>query len=158
MAAKLPLEIHDAFYRVVHDYPDGVAALAVKMGVTPKILYNKADPDSEGNNKPTLADCVVATLITNDKRILHAFSHAVGSVCFQLPDMTTLTTDALMLHLLKIQHESGDFHKALRDALATNDQINKQEYAVIQRQGFEWIAAILEGMARMREMSEVADE
>lgn len=155
MAAKLPLDIHEAFYRVVHDYPAGVAALAAKMGVSPKVLYNKADPGSDGNNKPTLADGVVATLLANDKRILHAFAHTVGEVCYPLPDLSNLSTDALLIALAHIQIRNGSFHHEIHDALSSDDRIDPKEFARIEREAHAYLAAVLEGVARMREMAGV---
>jgi hypothetical protein len=153
MAAKLPMDIHESFYRVVHDYPAGVPALAAKMGIPPGTLYNKADPGNEGNHKPTLADGVVATLLTGDKRVLHSFAALAGEVCITLPDLSQLTTDALMFHLLQIEKEGGDFWRQLHAAMSADDQIDRKEYADIEREAHEWIAAILESLVRMKEMS-----
>ena len=154
MAAKLPLDVHEAFYRVVHDYPDGVAALAAKMGIPVKVLYNKADPGNDSNNKPSLADGVVATLATGDRRVLHAFAHTVGEVCYPLPDLSRLSTDALLINLTHIQIRNGSFHHEIHNALSVDDRIDLNEFARIEREAHGYLAAILEGLARMREMAQ----
>lgn len=158
MAAKLPLDVHEAFYRVVHDYPGGVKELAAKMGLTVKVLYNKADPENDSYNKPTLADGVQATLATGDNRIVQAFANTVGGVYYDLPDLSKISTDALMLHILRIESEGGDFYRSINNSLEKDNQINPGEYAKIEREAHEWIGAILEGLERMREMAGVRDE
>lgn len=157
MATKLPLDIHEAFYRVVHDYPEGVPTLAAKMGMPVKVLYNKADPDNDSYNKPTLADGVVATLATGDKRILHAFANTCGEACFTLPDLSSLTTDALMIELAQVQITNGSFHHEIHDALNEDNEIDRAEYARIKASGYRYLAAILEALARMGEMAGVKE-
>lgn len=155
MAAKLPPDIYEAFYRVVHDYPDGVAALAAKMGLSPKVLYNKADHGTDSFNKPTLADGVVATVITGDKRVLHAFAHTVGDVCYSLPDLSNLSTDALLIELAQVQITNGSFHHEIHDALSDDDKIDRGEAARIKAAAYRYLAAILEAVARIDEMAGV---
>lgn len=153
MGRPIPGNVQDAFYRVVHDYPKGVETLANKMGVPTGTLYNKANANESSHHKPTLADAVVATVISGDKRILHAFAATVGEVCYPLPDLSILTTTALIAHITKIGLEGGDFYRAIHVALATDDRIDTKDYVEIEREAHEWIAAILEGLARMKEMA-----
>lgn len=157
MATKLPMDIHEAFYRVVHDYPAGVPTLASKMGIPPGTLYNKAAPGNEGHHKPTLADGVVATLLTGDKRIVQAFCRTVGGVYYDQPDLSNLATDTLLEHLTRIQIRNGTFHHEIHDALSNDDQIDRAEFLRIEREAHEYVAVILESLARMREMAGVSD-
>lgn len=153
MATKLPMDVHEAFYRVVHDYPAGVPALAAKMGVPPGTLYNKADPGNEGHHKPSMADGVVATLLTGDKRIAQAFSRTVGGLYLDLPDMSGVETDQLMTHILRIGKEEGDFFEAIDWALREDNRISPEEFRKIEQEAHEFVASVLESLQRMREMS-----
>lgn len=154
MGATIPKDVQQAFHDVVFDFgPEKLAAMmSMKLGT----LYNKANcNDNEQNhNKPTGQELMLVTLLTGDKRIVQAFSRTVGGVYIDLPDLSQLTTDALMAHILKIAHENGDFHRAIERA-TEKDGISKAEYAVIHREGHELIAAILECLVRMKEMSDV---
>ncbi len=151
MGSAIPRDVQDAFYRVVHDF--GVEKLAGMMGMSPGVLYNKANSNDSSHHKPSLADCIVVTHLTGDKRIVQAFAHSAGGVFHQLPDLSHLTTDALMLHILKIEKEGGDFYTALHESLAKDDEISRDEFLRIEREAHEWIAAILEGLSRIKEMS-----
>ena len=146
-------DVQEAFHRVVLDHD--VKQLAGQMGMSPGVLYNKANyHDNENNhNKPTLSDAIVLTNISGDKRIAQAFCYAVGGLYHELPDLSHLTLDALFMHILKIEVEGADFWHALHNALKDDDRIDAREYVRIEREAHEWIAAIFEGLARMKEMS-----
>ncbi|SCX40542.1 phage regulatory CII family protein [Nitrosospira sp. Nsp1] len=154
MGRSIPKNVQDAFYRVIHDYPEGVEALANKMGIPTGTLYNKANTNESSHHKPTLADAVVATVISGDKRILHAFAATVGEACYSLPDLSNLSTTALVSHITRTEAVSGDFYRAIHQALETDGLISSNEFEVIKRQAYGWISVILEGLERMKEMSQ----
>ncbi|SEO64949.1 phage regulatory CII family protein [Nitrosovibrio sp. Nv6] len=154
MGRSIPKNVQDAFYRVVHDYPEGVEALANLMGIPPGTLYNKANANETSHHKPTLADAVLVTAISNDKRILHAFAATVGEVCYSLPDLSNLSTTALISHITRTEAEGGDCYRAIHQALEKDGLINGADYKVIERETYEWVSAILEGLARMKEMAQ----
>jgi len=153
MGNPIPTDVQQAFYRVVHDF--GVEKLAGRMGMSPGTLYNKANYNQNENNhnKPTLADCIVVTHLTGDKRIAQAFALAAGGVFFELPDLSRLSTDALLINLTHIQIRNGSFHHEIHDALSGDDLIDAKEFARIEREAHGYLAALLEGLERMREMS-----
>jgi hypothetical protein len=151
MASKIPRDVHEAFRQVVYDF--GVEKLASMMAMPTGTLYNKANLNGTEHHKPTLADCIVATHLTGDKRIVQAFAHAVGGAYYDLPDLSLLTTDALMLHLMQVQQENGHFHAEIKRALENDAQIDQSEFARIEREALHFVSAILESVQRMREMA-----
>lgn len=146
MAEKVPTDVFDAFYRVVHDF--GVEDLAKKLAMPAGTLYNKANQNESSHHKPTLADAVVATVITKDHRILHAFAHTVGEVCFPIPDLSNVSDVALLELITKIGAEGGDFYREINKALA-HSHIRKDDLKRIQLEAFEFISAIAETVARI---------
>jgi hypothetical protein len=153
MGATVPRDVHEAFRQVCYDF--GVEKLAGMMGIPAGTLYNKCNVNETSHHKPTLADCVVVTLLTGDKRIVQAFARTVGGVYFDLPDLSSLSTDALLIALAQVQITNGSFHHEIHDSLSGDDRIDPREYARIERAAHAYLAAILEGLARMREMSGV---
>ncbi|MFA6971674.1 MAG: phage regulatory CII family protein [Gallionella sp.] len=151
MGNSIPKDVQDAFYRVVHDF--GVEKLAGMMGMSAGVLYNKANTNDTSHHKPTLADSVIVTNLTRDFRILQAFAHSSGGVFHQFPDLSDISTDALLIHIIRIEKEGGDFYRELHGALREDDTISKTEFASIEREAHEWISAILEGLARLKEMA-----
>lgn len=152
MGSQIPADVHEAFRAVVLDADP--KDLAAKMGVQLGTLYNKVNLSDSTHHKPTLADAVLVTVLTGDKRILHSFAKIVGEVCYSLPDFKDISTDALLVHILKIEKESGDFYQRTEGALRNDNRISAREYKVIEREAYEWISAVLESLARMREMSQ----
>jgi len=150
MGNSISKDVQDAFYRVVHDF--GVEKLAGMMGMSPGVLYNKANTHETSHHKPTLADCVVATNLSGDKRIVQAFCHSTGGLYCELPNVSDLSIDALMMHILKVGEEDGHFHAAIYRALVDDDEISQQELAEIEREAHHLMAAVMESMARMKEM------
>lgn len=145
--------VQDAFYRVVHDYPEGVEALANKMGLHPGTLYNKANMTESSHNKPSLADAVLVTVITGDKRILRAFAATAGEMCYAAPDLADLSEAALAAHITRIGMEGGDFYGAIHSALSHHDALSIEACHRIEHEAHEWIAAILEGLERLKGMA-----
>jgi len=147
--AKRPItDVFQAFNRVVHDYPDGVEALASRMTVSPGTLYNKANLNESSHHKPTLGDAVLATLATGDHRILHAFAHTVGEVCFPLPDLSRVSDSALLELITKIGVEGGDFHRAINEGMADR-RYRRHEHEAVKAEAHQFIAAICEAVARL---------
>lgn len=154
---RVPKDAHEAFRQVVYDFGipnviSGPDRLSAMTGIPSGTLSNKCNINDTSHHKPTLADCVLVTLLTGDKRIVQAFARTVGGVYYEFPDFSSLTTDALMVHILKIAHENGDFHRAIERA-TERDGISRKEYVAIEKEGHELIAAILESLVRMKEMS-----
>lgn len=151
MAPVLPKNIHTAYRDVVHDY--GVELMAAETGTSPGVLYNKTNPDVEGYNKPTLADAVLATTVTGDKRIVQSFCQIAGGIFVESPDLHDLTTDSLLVHILKIEAEGGDFYHELQKILINGARVTPESYAKVKKEADEWIAAIHEALFRIQEMS-----
>lgn len=149
MGVSAPKDLQDAFYRVVHDF--GVEKLARMMGTSPGVHSTRANTHDTSHHKPTLAEGVVVSNLTGDKRIAQAFAANCGGVFFEIPDLSNVSDVALLEALTKIGAEAGDFHRALHGALDDN-RISRKEAAAIRREALEWIAAIAEGLARIEGM------
>lgn len=156
MGNTVPKDAHEAFRQVCYQF--GVEKLAGMMGVPAGTLYNKCNINETSHHKPTLADCILVSHLTGDKRVAHAFAHSVGGVFYQLPDLSRLSTDALLINLAHIQIRNGSFHHEIHDALSSDDLIDRKEFARIEREAHGYLAAILEGLARMKEMAGVGGE
>jgi hypothetical protein len=145
--------VQEAFREVVYKF--GVEKLADMMGKSPGVLYNKCNlNDNESyHNKPLLAEGVLVTNLTGNMLIVKEMCRATGMVAMELPILSNLSTDALMMHLIRLEEEGGEFYRSLHGALKSNNDITQKGFTQIEREAHEWIAAILESLARMKEMS-----
>lgn len=145
-------DAQEAFRELVMQF--GVEEMATMLGMPTGTLYNKINPNESSHHKATLADVITASIISDDRRVLHAFAHLMGEVCYRLPDMSDLATEDLMNHLLTINVAGGDFFSDIQQALQGDRRIDGTEYLGIQKDGEAFVAAILEALQRMREMSQ----
>lgn len=144
---RLPRNLLDAVYRTVHDF--GAENLAQLTGTSAGVIDNKANPNATTPHLPTLADGLIWQALTKDYRILHAMAQALGHVAIPLPDMSCISDQALLEHLTKIGREGGDFHRMLGKALS-DKRFRADEVTKIEREAYEWIAAIHETCGRIR--------
>lgn len=126
----------------------GIPAVAAKMGMQPRVLYNKLAGDEDSHHKLTVADFIRIWLVTQRIDHLQALSRTLNCVCFPVPDYAGLSDQALLDLLCKVHEEGGQYHAALKLALA-DGKIDAVERASLRREAFEWIGAIVEADARL---------
>lgn len=69
----------DAAYMTGHEYPGGVPALAVRMGIDARELSRKLNPGAA--HGISLDEAEVLMALSGDHRILHAMAAELGYVC-----------------------------------------------------------------------------
>lgn len=148
------MDLFEAAYRVAHDYRDGeqqgAVALARKMGKHPGTFLNEVNP-AQDSHKLGLGDAQVMQLIANDHRIAQAMATNLGGAYFRLPDLSDLSDVALLEVLGRCGAELGDLFRSVNASLADN-RISRADFARIEGEGMEAIAAVAEALARMRGM------
>lgn len=148
--SRIPADVSDAVYRVVHDF--GVERLAARTGTPAGTIHNKANPNETSHHKPTLSDALIWSQIAADKRIAHAFCRALGGAFVDLSGMAGQSDKALLDLALKRDKEAGDFAAALLLALE-DGRISAADYRALHREGYEAVTAMLELLARLEAMS-----
>ena len=145
----------DAIHHVVHDFPGGAEALAPRIGRGAQVLRNKVTLEVVAgvrrSHEPTLADVAAITRITGDLRVLDALAAEVGAVVLRLPVIESLGDAALLDMVLTVNDEYGQACAALRDGLA-DGEIDRQEFARIERETLEAVRGQLELLDRLRGM------
>ncbi|MBX9612449.1 MAG: hypothetical protein K2X51_12580 [Burkholderiales bacterium] len=91
------MNILDAAYNLVHDYPGGAHSLGPRMGKSPNTLNHEVGGD--GSAKFGLVDAVKATRLSGDFRILHSFAEACDHMCLPLPRITSAATGSVLAAL-----------------------------------------------------------
>lgn len=127
----------DAFCHIVHDF--GCDALAVKMGVNRDTLQNKANPHSE-SHRPTLEDCVKATIFTGDPAIAHSFAALAGGVFVPTSRLAGTGLPELYQAVVKLAAEFGSIPRSIDDAMK-DGRISGAERQQLEKQIFELIEA-----------------
>jgi len=146
------VNVADAAYAVVHDYPGGSESLAPRMGMSAAVLRNKVNPHNTTHHL-TVAEADRVTGITGDMRIVHALAGAHGAVVMPLGDAEDASDMAVLEVIAALWSRSGalgtEVHGALADNVLTDvelERIRAAAYA-LQRQVLGLIGR-LEDMAQ----------
>lgn len=148
--------LQDAFYASVHDYPGGCESLAPRMGTTPAVLRNKANPHST-TNIPSLQDTDRVMALTGDYRILHAMCANHGHVAIRVDargDSGDLAVLELVTHVWAANGNVG----AAVDATLADGRVEVRELKAVRAAIYRTQQAMLSMLARLEEMAEPETE
>lgn len=141
----------DAFYATVHDHRHGgVPALAARMGMTPAMLYNKANPNNT-THRPYLHEIEAVMAFTGDARVLESLSAGMSRVSVPLPPPDV--SDANLLEsYTALMARLGDFSQKFHGSLADGD-ITQDELEDMRQTMMSCISAGLGLIGRIEEIS-----
>lgn len=142
------MNLRDAAYHVVHDYPGGASSLAPRLGKS--VTYLSSEVAGTGTAKLGLLDAETITLLTGDLRILEAYATNAGQMLVPLPLVGEFANDDCMLRLADSAREFGDFCREVAGDLA-DGQISDNELGRIDKECGLLIAsvhALRESLAR----------
>lgn len=133
------MNLLDAAYNVVHDYPGGADSLAPRL--VKRGTYLSAEVSATGTAKLGLLDAEKITQLTGDLRILQAFNTNCGQMMVPLPQAVDLDTDDCMLRLAASAKEFGDFCTEVASDLS-DGKITDNELGRIDKECGELIASV----------------
>ncbi len=148
------MNIQDAAYNTAHDFPGGVSALAVRMGISANVLQNKVNPSQE-YHKLTLNEAVKMQAITGDRRILHAMADSLGCVCIQLPSHDQAGDMELLDSFMSVVSELGDLSAEFQQSWA-DGKITPKEFERIKSEAYDVQARLAELLTRVERLAEPA--
>lgn len=125
------MNVTDAAYATVHDYPGGSEALAPRMGMSAAVLRNKVNPRNDRNYLSIEeADRLIG--VTGDPRLIQAFQLNHDELLSPPDSMASLIG-------LLLSHDAahGDLSRQIADALA-DDLVTERELRDILN---KWMAS-----------------
>ncbi|MDO5541745.1 MAG: phage regulatory CII family protein [Acinetobacter sp.] len=112
------MNIIDAAYHTVHDYPGGATALAPRLGIkSPAVLNSKVNPNTDTHHI-TLVEAIKIMAITNDYRILQSMNAHLGKVAIDLPQIPECRDAALTDLVLSFGMKGGDVYTLFKTMMA----------------------------------------
>jgi len=130
-------DLPDLVYRVAHEQPGGIPALAVRMGVSANVLNKKVAPTQEFH-KLTLGEAAQIVELTGDDRIPQAFADMVGCVLVKAANYEGVSDMSLLETYTKLTSCMGGlgqtFHETLRDGKITRAEVQSIHDCVYQLQ------------------------
>jgi hypothetical protein len=149
------MNVTDAAYHTVHDYPGGADSLAPRAGISSgQMLRNKVNPNQEGHHL-SLAEAGRIVGITQDRRIPDAFAGLVGCLLINVAEFNGVSDMALLETYTKLMKELGDFSKEFHKALS-DGRITSKEIAKLEQQMREFQSAGAELLSRAKQLAEPA--
>ncbi|MBN8887557.1 MAG: phage regulatory CII family protein [Rudaea sp.] len=117
------MNVGDAAYKTVHDYPGGSVALAPRMAMSDAVLRNKVNPNCSSHHL-TLAEADSMMTLTNDLQILRSLAANHG--CAIVP-LEPVQTDSLLNLSLEENAANGrlmeTIHSAVADGVITQNEL-----------------------------------
>jgi len=138
---------HDALYNLTRAYPGGVEAVAQRMGISVNVLRNKLRPAIETHHT-TFEDVSHIIELAEEARLpttfvpLHAFCWRHGHVAFKLPE-GDIDSDALLKQVVDVIGDQGNLVNSISGALATRNDIDRQEFLTIEQNIMTCIKALV---------------
>lgn len=145
------MNVDDALYHAAHDYPGGVAALAVRLGRGEAVLNSKLRPSCE-THTPTLGDFRQILAFTGDLRPLHALNAENGMVAVQKGEGEPASDMAVLEAVTALWSTNGTLaqtvHAALSDGKLSAPEVSAIRDAIYGAQAsLATLLSRLEGMA-----------
>lgn len=143
----------DAAYQLVHAYPGGAGALGARMQKNPTTLSHEVR--GTGSAKFGLDDAVIASVMSNDPRILNAFNAECGYVAFRLPDGSDGCDASTIRSVSELAREFGELMGTVTQA-AADGRITGNELQQVQTAWSELVAAGQTMVSQLKAQHEAA--
>lgn len=141
----------DAFFHLVHDYPGGAPALAVRLGMNKFTLESKADPKRP--HQPTFVEVIKAEQLSGDHRPCIAHAETLGYRVVKLPKSGDVTDEQLIERVAAFMKETGEALNAVHGALE-DGRITENEVREFERQVADIAPAAIALAERLRSLAE----
>ncbi len=117
------MNVQDAAYRTVHDYPGGSESLAPRLGMSAAVLRGKVNPNND-RNILSLHEASQIMGVSDDFQMLHALAatHGFGLHALESGDTADITTALLGASVAK-GDLAGVISRALQDNLITQNEL-----------------------------------
>ena len=123
------MNVADAAYATVHDYPGGSEALGPRVGIKPAVLRNKVNPRNPANLL-TLAEADRIIGITDDIRIIQALAAEHDCGVTRMAADADAARESITECALDASAAGGQVSADIRDAMA-DGLISENEMRVI---------------------------
>ena len=130
------MNILDAAYRVGHDHPGGVAALAPRMGIGEAVLNSKLNPNTK-THILSIEEMIRMEHLTGRHDMLFAHAEALGFVAVPMPCVDDDDVDHAIANTCA---EFGDYLRTVGDAMG-DKKITPNEAKKLEKELVEMMEA-----------------
>lgn len=141
------MNVIDAAYNVVHDYPGGAESLGPRVEKNPTTLSHEVA--EIGTAKFGLKTAVKVSVFTKDFRILEAFAAACGRMTLPMPELLDGSEDDCLKSLGEVLRESGELVREITSSLA-DGTISDNEFDRIAKECGHLVSGVTNLLAAAR--------
>lgn len=149
----------DALKLSCNNYPGGVEALSVRIGMSTAVLRNKLSHGVATHhiNFPDqvsiILDCLQDAKVDSWDAPLHAFAYRHGYVLVNIPQAESdFTSEELASMVCKLMSQIGEVAKSIHHAFANDTQVSSREFAQFDIEVREALTVIAALREKMREI------
>ncbi|SMG00356.1 phage regulatory CII family protein [Burkholderia singularis] len=146
------MNIIDAAYAVVHDYPGGSESLAPRVGLSGAMLRNKVNPNND-THKLVLAEAVRITDVANDDRILDAWARERGYALVKIPSAENCSDGEIVELMAKTWETNGEIGKEIIRTFEDN-RVERHEVLRVKERTWKHFQVLLGLVSRIEGMAE----
>lgn len=146
------MNTHDAFHDTVHSAPGGCEALAVRLGMSPAVLRNKANPNAVAN-VVALRDVERVMDLTSNYSVLHALAQNHGHVCIPVEGDASASDMAVLEMVTKVWSSGGEVAAEVHATLA-DGRVEPHEIVKVEAAAYRTIQALQAMISRLKGMAE----
>ncbi|MBU9403541.1 phage regulatory CII family protein [Burkholderia multivorans] len=146
------MNITDAAYAVVHDYPGGSESLAPRLGLSGAMLRNKVNPNND-THKLSLAEAARIADVTNDDRILEAWARERGYALVEIPSPENCSDGEIIELMAKTWETNGDIGKEIIRTFE-DGRVEKHEVLRVKERTWKHFQMLLGLVSRIEGMAE----
>lgn len=144
------MNVKDAIYQSVHDYPGGAEALAPRMGLRPNTLRHMADPNKQSHGWSLRRFTFLLTHAGTAP--LAALCQEHGGIFVPLGEFADAPHSKLLKTMHHLAKEFGDVPRVIEQALKRDGQISDNELKKIERELAEMVGAGASLLAVVRQI------
>lgn len=144
------MSIVDVCYRVAHNYPGGVPALAARMNISKQVLLNKLNVNNDTHHLTVEQAAEIADFADCDE-IAKAFAERRNMVCIPVTQHQGASNMELIDLIIEMEKEKADLLVLIKQAMA-DGVMDPIEFRRIKKKYLELSAAIAELISRLEGM------
>lgn len=146
------MNVADAAYNTVHDYPGGSPSLAPRLGISAQVLTNKVSL-TQHHNKLTLYEALKIQGVTGDLRILHSMAAELGCICVPAGDVSGSGDMDLLDSFMSVVRELGELSAEFQRDWS-DGRITAREFERIKSESYDVQRTLGELLLRIEQLVE----
>ena len=144
---EIVIDIDDVIYNMVHDFPGGVPAMAIRVNENKNTLQLRVDPNNTTHHTPASLAAKIADVADSDE-LAKTFAARRSMICIHITKHEGASDMELFDLIINMEREKADWLASIQRALA-DGMIDPAEFQRIQKESYDHLSAVAELASRL---------